>query len=60
MIEFDILIIGIGLIAILVIIGLAMFTKELDSLHKDVRRTIELGFWEQKFRRKTLKILRKK
>ncbi len=55
-----VLITGIGLIAILVIIGLSMFTKKLDSIHKDVRRTIELGFWEQQFRRKTLKILRKK
>ncbi len=34
----------IGLLALIVIIGLAMFTKKLDSIHRDVRRCIELGF----------------
>ncbi len=45
----------IGLLALIVIGGLALLGKQIERLHKDVRRCIELGFWEQRRSRRILK-----
>lgn len=50
-----ILIISIGIIGILVLKGFEILSRDIQRLHHDVRRCIELGFWAQKRERKLLK-----
>jgi hypothetical protein len=54
-IELIIITVAIGLFAIFVIIALSVLSRQVNKLHKDVRRTIELGFWSQRRERKILK-----
>jgi len=53
-----ILLIALGSISILIILAIKLIARDINRMHKDVRRTIELGFWSQKREIEAKRLLR--
>lgn len=60
MMEYLITITGIGLIAILLLRGMQLFSRDLKAQHKDIRRIIELLFWSARREKEIQEKMRRK